>query len=62
MFYFVVPTISSYNVILVLAAVLPAVFLMVKVYRSDRLEAESSGMLRRLVIAGILSSLLALVE
>lgn len=62
MFYFVVPTISSYNAILVLAAVLPAVFLMVKVYRSDRLEAESSGMLWRLVIAGILSSLLALLE
>lgn len=62
MFYFIAPAISSYNVILVAAAVLPAVLLMVKVYRSDRLEPESPEMLWRLVIAGVLSSLLALVE
>ena len=62
MFYFLVPSIDSYDVFLVISAVLPAVLLMVKVYRSDRLEKESSVMLRRLVIAGILSSLLALVE
>ncbi len=62
MFYFLVPSISSYDTVLVIAAVLPAVFLMVKVYRSDRLEKESAGMLWRLVVAGVLSSLLALVE
>ena len=62
MFYYFVPSVSSYDVLLVAAAVLPAILLMVKVYRSDRLELESKGMLRRLVIAGILSSLLALVE
>ena len=62
MYYYVAPAITSYDVVLIASAVLPAVFLMVKVYRSDRLEPESSGMLWRLIIAGVLSSLLALVE
>lgn len=62
MYYFFAPTIASYDFILVAAAVLPAVLLLIKVYRSDRLEPESTGMLWHLVIAGILSSLLALVE
>ncbi|MBQ8961882.1 MAG: PrsW family intramembrane metalloprotease [Ruminococcus sp.] len=53
---------SIYNIILIAAAVIPAVFLMIKVYRSDRLESESPRLLWSLVIAGILSSLLALVE
>lgn len=62
MFYFMLPAVSSYDIILVAAAVIPAVLLMVKVYRSDRLEKESYGMLGRLVVVGVLSSLLALVE
>ena len=62
MYYFFAPAVKTYNVILVIAAVLPAAFLMLRVYRSDRLEKESPVMIRRLVIAGILSSLLALVE
>lgn len=62
MYYYAAPAITSYDVVLIASAVLPAVFLMVKVYRSDRLEPESSGMLWRLIIAGVLSSLLALVE
>ncbi len=61
MFYFLVTPILTYNIILILAAVIPAIFLMVKVYRSDRLEKESAGMLWNLVIAGILSALIALV-
>ena len=61
MFYFLLPTLMSYNIILVVAAVIPAVFLMIKVYRSDRLERESTAMLWELVKAGILSSLIALV-
>lgn len=62
MFYYLLEPIMIYNVILIAAAVIPAVFLMVKVYRSDRLEKESPYMLTKLVTAGILSSLLALVE
>ena len=62
MFYFLLKPIMTFNFILIAAAVIPAVFLMLKVYRSDRLEKESKGLLLRLVRGGILSSLLALVE
>ena len=62
MFYYLLEPIVTYNFILILAAIIPAVFLMVKVYKSDRLEKESPHMLWTLVKAGILSALLALVE
>ena len=62
MFYFLLDPYLTYHVVLVAAAVIPAVFLMIKVYRSDRLEKESRGLLLNLVKAGVLSSLLALVE
>ena len=62
MFYYLMSPLLMYNVVLIAAAVIPAVFLMIKVYRSDRLEQESRGLLGRLVKVGILSSLLALVE
>ena len=52
----------SHSILLILAAAVPAFFLMVKVYKSDKLEPESPALLRSLVIAGVLSSLLALVE
>ena len=55
MFYFLLEPIMMYNWILILAAVIPAVFLMVKVYRSDRIEKESGYLLRKLVVAGIIS-------
>ena len=51
-----------YNWILILAAVIPAVFLMIKVYRADRMEKESGYLLRQLVITGILSTIIALIE
>ena len=35
MFYFLLPTLFTYNLILIAAAVIPAIFLMLKVYRSD---------------------------
>ena len=62
MFYFILEPIMMYNWILILAAVIPAVFLMIKVYRADRMEKESGYLLRKLVVAGIISTLLALVE
>lgn len=52
----------SYDFTLIAAAVIPAIILLVKVYRSDRLEPESPKLLVALVIAGILSSMLALIE
>lgn len=61
MFYFLLAPILAYNWFLILAAVVPAIFLMVKVYRSDRLEAENPAFLKRLVLAGVLSTLIAMV-
>lgn len=62
MFYFLLNILLSYNWLLIAAAVIPAVILMIKVYVSDRVEKESTGLLLRLIKAGVLSSLLALVE
>lgn len=54
--------VTSYSLVLIAAAVIPAVYLMIKVYKSDKLEPESPNLLVNLVIAGILSSFLALIE
>ena len=61
MFYFLMAPILTYNWILIVSAVVPAIFLMVKVYRSDRLDKESPALLGNLVVAGILSALIAMV-
>ena len=61
MFYFFLAPFLAYNWILILAAVIPAVFLLVRVYRSDRLEPESPALLRRLVVGGVLATLLAMI-
>ena len=52
----------TYNLALVLAAVIPSVYLLVKVYRSDRLEPESPHILWVQFRSGILSALIALVS
>ena len=62
MFYYIISALLSYRIILIVATVIPAVFLMLKVYRSDRLERENPAVLKNLVLAGILSSLIALVS
>ncbi len=62
MFYFLMAPYLVYNGVLIAAAVIPAIFLMVKVYRSDKLEKESPYMIWNLIKAGVFSSLLALVE
>ena len=61
MFYFLFPTLMSFDLVLIAAAVIPAVFLMIRAYRSDRLEKEPPRLLWSLVIAGVLSSLIALI-
>ena len=45
--------------ILIAAAVIPAIFLLVKVERADRLEKESTGLLVSLVLFGIASTAVA---
>ena len=62
MFYYLLTPIMTYNHILIAAAVIPAIFLMIKVYNSDHLDKESPSLLYTLVRAGIFSSLLALLE
>ena len=47
------------NPILIAAAVLPAVFLLIKVEREDHLEKESRGLLFSLVAYGIISTAIA---
>ena len=47
------------NPILIIAAVLPAVALMIYVYRSDRLESESPQLILTLVLQGIVATSLA---
>lgn len=61
MFYYMMAPLMVYNYILVLAAVIPAAALLIWVYKADKLEKESGRLLLRLVIAGVLSSLIALV-
>ena len=51
---------GSYNILLILAAVVPAVILMLKVYRSDRLEKEPPKLILSLVLSGVLATLLAM--
>ncbi len=45
--------------ILIVAAVVPAVILLIKIYRLDRLERESPTLLLRLLIVGVASTILA---
>ena len=61
MFYFLLQPIMIWNAVLIAAAVVPAAALMLRVYRSDRLEKESPSVLWSLAKAGVFSSLIALV-
>ena len=61
MFYYLAPALMSYNVFLIVAAVVPAFFLMIRAYRSDRLEKEPPSLLWSLALAGVFSALIALV-
>ena len=52
---------GSYNLLLIAAAIIPAVFLLIKVYRSDRLDKEPPRLILNLVLLGILATLTAMV-
>ena len=62
MFFWMLAPYLTYRWLLILAAVIPAIVLLVKVYRSDRLERESPYLIGRLVISGIISTFFALVS
>lgn len=61
MFYFITGPYLIYRWFLILSAIIPAIFLMIKVYCSDRLERERPSFLGKLAVSGILSALIALV-
>ena len=48
-----------FRLILIAAAVIPAIYLLIRVYRADRLEKEPTGLLVSLVLLGIVSTALA---
>lgn len=54
-------TLSEMDPLLIAAAVIPAVVLMIQVYRADRLEREPVGMLLSLLVFGVLATALAIV-
>ncbi len=54
-------TALTLNPILIAAAIIPAVFLLVRVYKADRLDKEPPGLLLSLVLFGILSTFVAMV-
>ena len=59
MFYYNEPSLS-FQFILIVAAVIPALLLMYFVYRSDRLEKESFHLLKSLALAGVFATLIAM--
>jgi RsiW-degrading membrane proteinase PrsW (M82 family) len=59
MFYFMLQPVMAYRFLLILAAVVPAIVLMAKVYRQARLDRQSPLLLRRMVTGGILAALFA---
>ncbi|MBQ7728822.1 MAG: hypothetical protein IJT86_00575, partial [Spirochaetales bacterium] len=62
MFFWLITPILTYRWLLIAAAVLPAIFLLVKVYRSDRIEKETPYLIWRLVLGGVISTFFALVS
>lgn len=62
MFFWLITPIITYRWLLIAAAVLPAIFLLVKVYRSDRIEKETPYLIWRLVLGGVISTFFALVS
>jgi len=51
----------TWHLVLIIAAIIPAVFLLRFVYKSDRLEKESPVLIRNLLILGVVSTFLAIV-
>ena len=54
-------TISEMDPVLIAAAVIPAVILLLQVYRADRLEKEPAGILISLLVFGVFATALAIV-
>lgn len=57
MFFFLF---RAFNPLLIAAAVLPALFLMMKIYRADRLELEPKNFLAKMVWMGVVATAIAM--
>ncbi len=62
MFFFLLPALMTYNWILIISAVVPAIILIGKVYKADKLDKESPALIRSLVLMGIISTFFALIS
>ena len=62
MFFWMMSPVLTYRWILIAAAVFPAIFLLIKVYRADKIERESPYLIGRLVIGGIIATFFALIS
>lgn len=49
------------NPVLIAAAVLPAIYLLYKIYQADRVEKEPAGLLLSLAVCGIVATFLAMI-
>lgn len=49
------------NPVLIISAIVPAIFLLVKIYKADKLEKEPVSLILSLVILGIISTAIAIV-
>ncbi len=59
MFYFLFPFMVAYslpNILMAAAAIIPAVYLLVRVYKMDEIEKEPKSLIGKLIIMGILSA------
>lgn len=50
---------ATTNPILIAAAVIPAIWLLIRIYKADRLEKEPIGLIVQLVLQGVFSTILA---
>ena len=51
----------AFDPILTIAAIVPAVVLLVMVYKADKLDKEPRGLLIKLIFLGIISTMIAVV-
>ena len=60
--FYVVPVITLFggHIILILAAIIPAIILIRYIYKSDRLDKESPSIIGKLVLMGIVSTFIAI--
>ena len=62
MFFWMMSPFLVYRWLLIASAIIPAIFLLVRVYRADKIERESPALIGSLLIGGIIATFFALVS